>query len=325
MMRIMMPLALLFLFALSFAMASPYATKVPLYQSGNIIYIEATVNKKRGFYVIDTGYRGILLNNRHFHGKASDRLLVGVTGYGDQFLETNRVGLRIGSLDRIGLNAEIGNLQHLEKRIGIQILGLIGSTFFKRLEVVLDYANREMTLYRLDKHGHRLDSSWEEGSPSQTLPFQFKGHLPVISIPMGLTVLRLGLDSGAESNLFDLKTMPGISAFLRNHRTTTVAGLGGGVLQAPVAMLIHFRIGDLSYRPMRTLFIDLKVFQRHLPHGALDGILGHSFLHQCKIGINCKRKEIYFWDNRPESEAAPDLISKELVKKGLRLQLPPKM
>ena len=323
--RISMPVALFILFISCRAWGSPYVTKVTMHQSGKIIYIEASVEKKKGFFVIDTGFRGILLNKRYFNGRESDRVLIGVTGPGNQFLETKRVDIHIGSLRERNLFAEIGDLDHLHRRLGMPILGLIGSTFFNSFEVVLDYERLEMTLYRIDKKGHRLELGWDDPPPNQMVNFRFTGHLPIIEVLVGQKKLRLGLDSGAECNLFDLKTMKTIHPFLRNHRTTKVTGLAGKVQTVPVAMLIAFEIGPLSYKPMRTIFADLKAFRQRLSNGNLDGILGYGFLHQFKIGINLKQKKLFLWEKGPEEKKQPELVIKNIQSKQPRLQFRPKM
>ena len=259
--------------------------------------------------MIDTGFPRVLLNSNYFSGVGSDRYLVGVNGKAEK-VEIKHVDLRIGSVAKKRVFTEIADLSALEQKKNIRLLGMIGSSFFKDFELIFDYPNKELTLYRLNKKGTKLVWDWFYRSPAELLKYKLKGHLPVMEARVNGLRLKLAIDSGAESNLFDDRHFESLGPYLRNRRITRVAGLGPKTKEVPVAALINVEIGRINYAPMRTMFSNITPFSKPLAGPKLDGIVGYEFLSQFKTGINFKRKEIYIWPEENLEGRPADLFTR---------------
>ncbi len=284
-------------------------TTVPFFKADRLIYVEAEVEHQRGYFIVDTGYRGILLNHKYFKGIQTDRYLMGVNGEGVA-VQGKLIDLRLGSIVERDLYGEVSDLQRLEEQKGLKILGLIGSTFFKKFEIVFDYFNNELTLYRLDRKGRRLTWDWSYRIPSQTVDFKWRGHLPIIDVEVGEHQVRLGIDSGAESNLFDQKILPKLKSYVKAIHQARIIGLGRKAIQVHVGTLHSIAVGTIRYSPMRTMFVNLIPFLKDLSGGKVQGLIGYEFLSQYKTGINFRRQEIYIWNEENVQDRLPSFISR---------------
>ena len=56
------------------------------------------------------------------------------------------------------MQADVSNLNHLENRAGVKILGLFGFNMFKNFEIVIDGNNNMLQLFRIDRNGARVNS-----------------------------------------------------------------------------------------------------------------------------------------------------------------------
>lgn len=56
-----------------------------------------------------------------------------------------------------------------------------------------------------------------------------------------------------------------------------------------------FHIDQLACAPMTTAFVSLAAWNISVPGPGADGMLGYEFLHQYKVMIHFKRKELYLW------------------------------
>lgn len=280
------------------ATVSPDFTSVPFYKAGKVIYIEAEANGQSGFFLIDTGYRGILLlNEKYYKGIKTTKVLLGIGGK-ETNLRIRYVNLILGSIDLPKVYAEIIDLSSIERKKDLPILGLIGRNFFQKYECIFDYQNQKLSLFKLDRKGRKLAPEWYSDAPSDTMKFKFKGHLPVIEVQVGTTLLKLGLDSGAESNLLNEKCLEKVQSHLKCRRNGKVSGFRKETQKVPMGVLINIVIAEIPYRPMQTMLSNINHFNTELTGPTMDGIFGHEFLSQYKTAINFKKRELYIWRSK---------------------------
>jgi hypothetical protein len=299
-------LCLLFLITTQIRAQNRSPTQIPFQNVRNLIYISGTVNRLTGFFLVDTGYEGsILLNNNYFSGRVTDRILVGTNGVGSS-LEVKMVDLQFGDLQTTHVLADIADMEHLESSLGIPMLGLIGSTFFRDFELLIDYTSSKMILTRLDRRGRKLAHYPGEDPPSDSLSFITKGHLPVFEAQVGGTALLLALDTGASANLFHHSTLKKLEKHISDIDELNINGFGLQPKKAVSGMLSKLVVQGLSFDQMQTLFYNLSHLNRELRGPIVDGILGLESFGQRKVAFNFKKQLLYVWEEALSEKASVD-------------------
>jgi len=117
--------------------------------------IEATLNGKKAYFLLDTG-SDITMLNKHDGKKYGFKLLlreneshaaVGIGGKTADFTSTHNVLLELGStrINTRYLAYDMTTIvQSIAKDTGISISGIIGSDAMKRYGIIIDYKNREV-------------------------------------------------------------------------------------------------------------------------------------------------------------------------------------
>ena len=294
-----------------FAQNPNYAI-IPFKLAGKFIYVEASADGRTGNFIIDTGCAGIVLNSQYFEGIEENRLIYDINGPA-KAVGGRYAGLSLGTLDFPVSYAVVASLDNVEEQMpGTPVMGLIGGGLFMDYELAFDFANGELTLCRLDKNGRKRGLALPHSAPTDTFSIVLKGHLPCIEVQVGTAAFRFAIDSGAEVNVLDHKSLKKAASCLKAQREVHLTGLGRQPEPVMLGMLTGMELGGTAYLPMQTIVKDIEHFNHHLPGPQLDGILGFHFLRQYKTAINLKKKELYIW-NEDKRESEPS--EKELMVK----------
>lgn len=295
---------LYFLFSTGLTWAQPIEFAVLTFNRvGNLIYLEAIADQKTGYFLIDTGYRGILLNKRFFEGRLTNMYLQGTNGLGNQLADKS-VDLKLGLIQLNDMDAQVTDLSKLEKSIGIPLHGIIGSTFFEDFELMIDYAHNRMILIQLNDQGEKTVELPLIMPATDTLSFRLKGHLPVIAVNIGSRELQLGIDTGASSNLFRDDNWSKLGGFVWGKKEVFLRGLGKARKKTKAGMVSQVEMEGIPFQAMHTLFSNIGNINRDLRGPKLDGIIGYEFLHQYTMALNFRKKELYLWRQPPVEESS---------------------
>ncbi len=268
---------------------------LPFQRVGKIIYLEAEVEGKSGGFIIDTGLSEVVLNAAYFeNGYSSPLVLKGFNGALDN-VSHRKVQLTIGTIQKQNVATIVADLSHLEKFKSTRFLGILGNSFLANFEVALDYYNNEITFYELDRKGNRLWAELDEDVPDESLKMSFKGHIPTIEMVCGEQRLRLGIDSGAESNLFNAKVLEKLGDHFSQGVSKKVGGLGKEIKLLVAGKTSGLRIGSLPLAPMKTILVDLSPYFAKLHGPRTDGLVGYELLKEYKIAINYRKKKVHLW------------------------------
>ena len=176
----------------------------------------------------------------------------------------------------------------------------MGYELLKKYETVFDYKNNLLLLYPIDKKGKRIGQAspnWHP--PTDSLKFSLVGHIPSIITRIGNRRVRLGIDTGAEVNLFDKGHKKTLGKRFASANKMQLYGVSNKGLSATVGRLRYLWIDCLKFKNMVTMLTDMDNFNQAY-NRRLDGILGQEFIKQRKISFNFKKRKIYFWG--PEEE-----------------------
>jgi hypothetical protein len=266
---------------------------IPFLELYKVIFVKATVDGQNGYFIIDTGVPDLILNKKYFQGYDSREKLTGVNNYWTK-VQFKKVRLQLGIIDQ-ETEARVTNLQAIEEGRAFPIHGLLGVNLFKDHEIVINYFDKKIHLYPLDRRGERLLDNDPYLAPTETLEFYLRDHLPCIQGKIGKIRLHLALDTGASVNLLDPISLKKLRPYLTNIRQAKVVGIDGVSQAVSTAKLSSLQVGVLHCADMETYFYLPDEFQNEWT-GHLDGLLGYEFLHQFRTTINFRKREIRLWD-----------------------------
>ena len=280
----------------------PIIVEVPFRLAGNLIIVKGNVDGKEGNFIIDTGAPTLVLNKNklRYYSNSTRYNSSGVTGSIPGMYEKGVRRVKLAEAEFPNIDALVMDLSHLEKIRDISILGLIGYQLLKKYEVVFDFENRHLILYRLGKKGRALaDSEGLRLAPSDSVSFRLVGHLPCIKGQLDGKKTIFGIDSGAEINLINNELKGAFGKAFSPDKNIDIYGLGKRKVNAETGILKYFWIEGIKFDEMTAIMANMNHFQP-IKDFKLDGLLGHDFLRQRKLSINFRKKKVFFWNPKQD-------------------------
>lgn len=251
--------------------------------------VQAELNGERGNFIIDTGAPGIVINTKskeHVSKKVSGG---GIAGH----IELTEITIDDFLWENIQLENITGlalDISHLEKAADRQIAGLIGFEILEKFELFFDFESKTIRIFSSKK-----SELHKSNKPTECIPFEMQGHIPVIVVKIENQTFRMGIDTGAESNLIDKKLLKKLNIEnLINPRVEELRGLDGQIQRQLAAEIKNTRTRNNTFKNMKYLTSDFSKINEN--YGlSLDGLLGAPFLNSAKISINYQKRKIYIW------------------------------
>ena len=265
---------------------------VPLKRAGHLFLIEATVGDQTGNLVFDSGANGLVLNSTYFrdHVRSSGSTPSGVTGSlgAVEQIAVNR--LAFAGLAYKNITADVTNLGHIENRRGIKILGLIGFSMMRKLEIVIDARKNQLKLFKIDKAGKRLTNSTPEFKADHTQKIEGNSNILFVKGIISGKTLIFCFDTGCETNVICSDCNRSIMNTLTITRRSELVGAGRGGSEVLFGRMNDFTIGNKKIPNMETVITNLGALSES--YGTkIDGMLGYDFLEQGIICINFVKRQ----------------------------------
>jgi hypothetical protein len=259
-----------------------------------IILLPVELNGEKQKFILDSG-APVLIINSIADTTGSNSLIIG-EGVGGSI---NNTGTR--HIDNLswagGSNAEFQavtmDLSHLEAEVGEHFGGLISKAELEPYEVYFDYAGKKIKLFQLDKIGNFFEPNRFVASQEEVF-FTLKGHIAVLDAKVGKKKLKMGLDTGAQTNLLDDKHYPRYQKILQNVQTDTLRGADTNSRPVTSGTIATTQAGTIIFPDMIYVFSDidpLNVAYRM----RIDGLLGSPFMAQRPFSINYRKKVLRFY------------------------------
>ncbi|MGH1365863.1 MAG: hypothetical protein ACRBF0_20055 [Calditrichia bacterium] len=270
--------------------------RIPFTMAGKLILTKVHVNGQLKHFLLDSGSPKVILNAAYFSVEDDGRKTISSTkGVGGAVSGMNLI--KIKSLGWYGI--EIANqelltldLSHLEKELETEIHGLIGYEMFSSYDVFFNYADKELLLLEPESSTAFLESHFPDAKTSSQT-FALGHHIPILDATIDEQVLKLGLDSGAESNLLSSSLFETVKESLDNIRTDELVGIGNNPSDVTKAAIKRLEMGGKIFEQTATVFSDIS----HIADGyqlKLDGLVGYEILSKQKTLLSFKRKELTF-------------------------------
>jgi hypothetical protein len=270
---------------------------VPFTLVGQLMMVEARVDTVSGFFIVDTGAERLVINNKHYSPGFQSIPVVstGNTGFVQSVVGKNIDSLKLELLVMKNLYAHFVDLSHIEAKKNTRIAGILGYDVFKDFELFIDFPERRIVLFRLDRQGNRIDLQTKWELPADSLNFTLRKHLIQLTTEINHVKVKMILDSGAELNLIDRHVNRKVLDNFTIIKRVNLIGVGQSEVEVLAGVLKEVNCGQQYQEKMNTLMTSLDAFNDGLGAQA-DGVLGYEFLKSRRTLINYTKHTIYFFN-----------------------------
>lgn len=273
---------------------------IPFSRAGNLILIRVRADTTEGNFILDTGAPGLVLNLTYFRDYPAvtepNEEQSGITGNVSAVKKTLVGKLSFDCVTGNAVNADLVNLGHIENARGIRIFGLIGLSIIRRFEMIIDYENSLLYLYRIPKKNALALKSYllKDTSAYNTVPIKVWNNKIVAQPYIAGKKLRLIIDSGAESNVLDSRLPDKVFENVEVLRRIKLTGAGDKKVEALYGNLNNLTIGNQNTGSLPVIITNLEKTCL-IDNECFDGILGFDFLSLHKIGFNFVTNKMFIW------------------------------
>lgn len=265
--------------------------EIPFSQMGKLIVVKAKLDGIERDFILDSGSPHTLINAAYIAER--ETTLSGSKGVTGKNL--SGMDIKPASIDFYGIKTNKQkhltlDIAHLEKD-DQTIYGLIGYDFIKQYDVLFDYKNKTLTLIKPDYFATYKSQKLSHYQQPNRIPLAFKSHIPIVSTNISAVNYNMGIDCGAEVNLFDEKFYPNIANHLHHITADTLGGAAKEHKTVKSAILDQLTIGNQPYKNTATVFTNIA----HLndtKDKVIDGILGYEILSKQPTLLSYKRNEL---------------------------------
>jgi len=272
---------------------------IPFTRIGNLILIRAKVDTTTGYFVLDTGAPGLVLNITYFRHYPTSGATEGggITGSASMAARTSVDSLRLGPVKYSHVDADLINLGHLESSRGVRIYGLLGMELFMRFEMIIDYGAGVINLHLIGKKeaGVYVNPQLTDTSAYSTIPIDILDKRIVVYIYLNGKKLKFVIDSGAETNVLDSRLPGKVFQQVEITRRVLLGGSGRQKVEALYGNIKGLRMGDRDITTLPILITNLQSLCDAYNTTCLDGMLGFDFLSLHKIGFNFVNHKMFIW------------------------------
>jgi hypothetical protein len=270
---------------------------IPFNRVGNLIIIQATADTSTGNFILDTGAPGLVLNLTYFRQypltDAEDR--GSVSGAVTGAVQTTVHKFSFGTSSFKMLNADMISLGHIEDKRGIKILGLIGVSFFKGCEMIIDYEQSLIHLHQINKkESSTYKSKLLDSANYNILDFDVIDNKIIAYVKLGERKMKFFIDTGAESNILDSRLPNKVFESMTITGRTKVVGTSNKIVEALYGNLKNIKVGNSELLPLPFVITNLESACIS-EVCCIDGILGFNFLAGHKVGFNFVKRQMYLW------------------------------
>jgi len=269
---------------------------IPFIKVRKLITVEANLNGEKRTFLLDNGAPDIVLNSGYINvGEETAWKAVSAQGANGDIVGMGNLNLK--KFDFYGIRIEnkevfATDLSHLEKVLKTELYGLIGYDVIKDFDVLFDYEKHTITLINPLKTNSYLATTLK-GVATTEIPLIMKGHIAAVEGIVADKTLSLGVDCGAEGNLFDSALFNLLQVGLVNLESKPL--MGGDQIANTVkrATIISMSIGNKIFKDTATVFNDISHINNTLD-GKIDGVIGYEILSTQKVILSYQSKKLIF-------------------------------
>jgi hypothetical protein len=271
---------------------------IPFTLVGKLIVIQASADTSSGNFILDTGAPGLVLNNTYFRdypvtvphgGSRSD-----INGSSEHLEQTTVNHFRFGAMHYFRMGADLVPLGHLERARGLKIMGLIGVSFFKECEMIIDYKANIIRLHHILKRDARMyrNELLSDTSKYAAYPIELRDNRILIKTRIAQRDVRFAIDYAAETSILDSRLPERILDSVTIDGRILLSGVGTEKVEALSGELTGLHIGEVKIPSLPVIITRLD----NTCFGGVDcinGVLGYDFILSSTIAINFRKRILY--------------------------------
>jgi len=203
--------------------------------------------------------------------------------------------LRLGQVLVLNIPAFLMDLPNLEKQIGTEIHGILGSDVLENLVVLIDYCTSTVEFIAHVAAAKLLDN------PAHTLSFTYNQERPFIEMSgriNGTIEVPFIFDTGSPFTFLN-KTAAEVSGIEFNAEEDT-PGLescdqSGTPITLSAGQAKKLAFGTLEWQQVEVKLLDLPVFAQLGMAEKPAGVLGNDHMQGLRVAINYAESRIQIW------------------------------
>lgn len=271
---------------------------IPIRRANNLLLIEAEVDGQKGNFILDLGAPYLVLNETYFRDyEKVEGLIAGtMTDVTTSVNRTRVERLSVRSLFYTDIEADVLDLSHVENKRGVKILGLLGLSLFREVEMEFDLAQNRLIIYELNDDGNRLNKAEDNGRLLLSTAIQLRNNIILIDAEIGGKKLKFCFDTAAEINVIDQNVPNKVLENLEITDRMLLRGASSNQVEVFSGIINDMRIEETTLEPMRIILTDMNAMRAGfgIP---VDGMLGYEFIAMGRLRINFRKKELLLFSN----------------------------
>ncbi|WP_167343051.1 aspartyl protease family protein [Nonlabens sp. SY33080] len=269
--------------------------RMPFKFAGRLITVQAKVNGESGPFIIDTGSYGLVLNKRIYNKIAT----AGRTTYSIEREIPNVQGIAVYSFNIDGFkinskNADVVDLSHIEKEKHTAINGIIGYDTFRRFELYIDFYLEQITFFKIDRKGNRIDEKYLSEQIVDTLSFKRRKHSIILDSNINDIDVTFVLDTGAEINQLSNKLDSLVYKNFQPLKRLELMGMDGGKKEVIAGVFKNLKFTNAVQNEEMPTVLSTMTYAANAYGTQVDGVLGFWFLRNRRVLINYRKKKLFF-------------------------------
>jgi len=263
---------------------SPDKQTAELIRKGGLLLVRGiTDDVNEGWFILDTGSPGLLINDPSVGDPQADGHIGGATGQ-TPFQVSQVEKLQIAGLTQTNVSALALDMRFAEAQLGKKILGIVGFAQLKEFPVHVSLAQNSL---RFGESGMTQNGK----SPIAQYDFSLTGHLPILEAIVGGQSLDFVFDTGSGVNVIDQAYFASLEDHLRGRPATRkLAGIDNNPTEVPCALVRLTFLDDEAHSDRPFLFASLSEVQAEAPNVA--GLLGPAFWKSQSFTIDYTRNQL---------------------------------
>jgi hypothetical protein len=258
----------------------------PFVGSNGLMFVEAQVNDRSGYLLLDTGSSDLLLNPKYFSADTRAGMPgVASTVHGLKSAPQRAFVHRLkwGNLVASDIRGQLHGLSQMESPGISPLLGALGFEQFRNCALAFDWKSRTVEV-----SGGKRPGEGKNPPPRARVGFNYFLHAPVLAAVIGGRAHPMLLDTGSQTNV--LPESGPLGAHFRPSAAPTKISDGGrtGESAYPLGVVDETVIGGLAFRDM-----PFAIFP--VPYLAGNGILGSPVLQAGRVEIDYPGRTVSFW------------------------------
>ncbi len=243
-----------------------------------LIILEATVNSKKGNYILDTGCSFIALNEE---SNQEGDIYIESSDFNARASSTEIQEFTFGNIKKEQLKAVKFDMTPIEQALGMLIDGVIGTEVTVGYSVLIDYELNKVSFISNRSTANLMDVFEYTVSKAKFSNYQNQSFVTIEIQGEKLTML---LDSGANISVLDQQFKKRFDAMQQSNGKTSTNDF----------TLDNINLANVSIDQFSFMYTDLSKFQDEI---SFDGILSLSTINASKMLFDFDKGQVYFfWD-----------------------------